>query len=44
MESGRGQDAVLDLIRADEKLVSAHGGPVQAKSFLDRVSSILRSS
>lgn len=44
MESGRGQDAVLDLIRADEKLVSAHGGPVQAKSFLDRVAGILRST
>jgi hypothetical protein len=44
MESGRGQDAVLDLIRSDEKLVSAHGGPVQAKAFLDRVAGILRST
>jgi hypothetical protein len=44
MESGRGLDAVLDLIRSDEKLVSAHGGPVQAKSFLDRVAGILRAS
>jgi hypothetical protein len=44
MESGRGLDAVLDLIRSDEKLVSAHGGPVQAKAFLDRVAGILRAS
>jgi hypothetical protein len=44
MESGRGQDAVLDLILADEKLVSAHAGPVQARTFLDRVAAILRSA
>jgi hypothetical protein len=44
MESGRGQDAVTDLIRSDEKLVSAHGGPTQAKAFLDRVAGILRST
>lgn len=44
MEAGRGQDAVLDLVRSDEKLVSAHGGPVQAKSFLDRVAAILQST
>ena len=44
MESSRGQDAVLDLILADEKLVSAHAGPIQARSFLDRVAGILRSA
>jgi len=43
MEAGRGGDAVLDLVRSDEKLVSAHAGPHQAKSFLERVATILRS-
>jgi hypothetical protein len=44
MEAGRGVDAVLDLVRSDEKLVSAHAGPVQAKGFLDRVAAILRTA
>jgi hypothetical protein len=44
MESGRGVDAVLDLVRSDEKMVSAHAGPVQAKGFLDRVTAILRTA
>ncbi len=44
MEAGRGGDAILDLVRSDEKLVSAHGGPHQAKSFLERVAAILKSS
>jgi len=42
MESGRGGDAILDLVRSEEKLVSAHAGPNQAKAFLDRVTSILQ--
>jgi len=42
MEGGRGYDAILDLVRSDEKLVSAHAGPNQAKSFLERVASILK--
>lgn len=41
MESGRGVDGVLDLVRADEKLIAAHRGPDQASSFLERVSAIL---
>ncbi len=44
MEGGRGVDAVLDLVRSDEKLVSAHAGPNQAKSLLDRVNTILQSA
>jgi hypothetical protein len=42
MESGRGADAVLDLIRASEKVVSAQLGPNQAKTFLDRVGLLLQ--
>jgi hypothetical protein len=41
LESGRGVEAVLDLVRAEEKLVSAALGPNQSKVFLDRVSQIL---
>jgi uncharacterized protein DUF4388 len=41
MDSGRGVEAVLDLVRADEKMVSAALGPHQGKIFLDRVSQIL---
>jgi hypothetical protein len=44
MDAGRGADAILDLVRAEEKLVSAHAGPNQAKSFLDKVATVLRSS
>lgn len=42
MESGRGADAVLDLVRASEKVLSAQLGPNQAKTFLDRVGQILQ--
>ena len=41
LESGRGVDAVLDLVRAAEKLVSAALGPNQSKVFLDKVSGLL---
>ncbi len=44
MESGRSQDAILDLVLADEKLASVQLGPNQAKAFLDRVAAILRAS
>jgi hypothetical protein len=44
MDAGRGVDAVLDLVRSDEKLVSAHAGPVQARSFLDRAAAIMRTA
>jgi len=42
MEAGRGVDGVMDLVRAGEKLMTAHGGSEQAKSFLDRVAAILK--
>jgi hypothetical protein len=41
LEAGRGVDAVLDLVRAEEKLVSAALGPNQSKVFLERVSGLL---
>jgi hypothetical protein len=44
MESGRGADAILDLVRACEKVVSAQLGPNQAKTFLDRVGQLLQSA
>ena len=44
MESGRGVDAIIDLVRSEEKLVSVHAGPHQAKSFVDRVAAILQSA
>lgn len=41
MDAGRGIEAVLDLVRAEEKVVSAALGPNQSKVFLDRVSQLL---
>ncbi len=41
MDAGRGVEAVLDLVRAEEKVVSAALGPNQSKSFLDRVAQLL---
>lgn len=41
LESGRGVDAVLDLIRTDEKLVSGALGPNQSKVFLEKVNELL---
>lgn len=41
LESGRGVDAVLDLVRADEKLVSAALGPNPARAFLERIRDLL---
>lgn len=41
LEAGRGFEAVLDLVRADEKVVSAALGPNQSKAFLDRVAQLL---
>jgi hypothetical protein len=43
MESGRGADGILDLVRAHEKIVSSALGPVQAKSFVERAAQILQS-
>jgi hypothetical protein len=37
MDGGRGVEAVLDLVRAEEKVVSAALGPHQSKAFVDRV-------
>src|SRR5258708_31556895 len=38
MDGGRGVEAVLDLIRSEEKAVSAAPGPNQSQAFLGRVS------
>ena len=40
-EAGRGVDAILDLIRAEEKTISAALGPNQAKGFLNRVQQLM---
>ena len=44
MDSGRGVEAVLDLVRSEEKVVSAALGPNQSKAFLERVSQLLERS
>lgn len=41
MDAGRGVEAVLDLVRSEEKVVSAALGPNQSKVFLDRVAQLL---
>src|SRR3954462_15660951 len=41
MDAGRGLEAILDLVRAEEKVVSAALGPNQSKTFLSRVGQIL---
>jgi hypothetical protein len=41
MDAGRGVEAILDLVRAEEKVVSAALGPNQSKAFLSRVAQIL---
>ncbi len=41
MESGRGAQAVLDLINSLEKVVSAALGPNQSQLFVDRVNQLL---
>lgn len=41
MDAGRGVEAVLDLVRSEEKVVSASLGPNQSKVFLDRVAQLL---
>ncbi|MEM7048729.1 MAG: DUF4388 domain-containing protein [Acidobacteriota bacterium] len=41
VDSGRGPDAVVDLIRGAEGLVTGALGPNQSKAFLDRVTGIL---
>ncbi len=42
IEAGRPVDAVLDLIRALEKLVSSKHGPHRAKEFLQQVAGVLQ--
>jgi hypothetical protein len=42
IENGREIDAVLDLIRSEEKVVSGALGPNQSKVLLDRVGALLR--
>ena len=41
MDAGRGVEAVLDLVRSEEKVVSAALGPNQSKIFLDRVAQLI---
>ncbi len=43
MESGRGFDAVLDMIRSLEQVVSSALGPNQSRAFLERVNQQLSS-
>lgn len=42
LQAGRGVDAILDLVRADEKLVSSVLGPNQSKAFLHRVEELMK--
>jgi len=42
IDNGREIDAVLDLIRSEEKVVSGALGPNQSKTFLERVDTLLR--
>jgi hypothetical protein len=42
LEAGRSAEAILDLVRSAEKVVSAALGPHQAKTFLDRTAQLLR--
>lgn len=44
MDHGREMDAVLDLIRSEEKVVSGALGPAQSKAFLERVGALLGSA
>jgi hypothetical protein len=44
LDAGRGVDAILDLMRADEKVVSGALGPNQARSFLERVGQLAASA
>ena len=37
MESGRGFDAVLDMIRSLEQVVSSALGPNQSRAFVDQI-------
>jgi len=42
MESGQGADAVLDMVRSIEQLVSAALGPNQSRVFIEKVNQLLR--
>lgn len=42
LEGGRGADGLLDLVRSEEKIVSAAAGPGAGRSYLDRVAGLLR--
>jgi hypothetical protein len=42
MESGQGADAVADMVRTFEQMVSAALGPNQSRVFLERVNQLLR--
>ncbi len=42
MESGKGAEAVLEMVRSIEQMVSAALGPNQSRVFLERVNQLLR--
>ena len=42
LESGKGADAVIDMVRSFEQLVSGALGPNQSRVFLERVNQLLR--
>lgn len=41
LDGGRGAEAILDLVRSEEKVVSSALGPNQSRAFLDRVAQLL---
>ncbi len=41
LEAGRRADAIIDLVRADEKIISAALGPNQSKIFLQQVGELV---
>ena len=41
LDGGRGADAVLDLVRSEEKVVSSALGPNQSRVFVDRIAQLL---
>ncbi len=42
LESGRGSDALVDLVRSEEKIIASVAGAAAGRSFLDRVTAALR--
>jgi hypothetical protein len=42
LEGGRGADSLVDLVRSEEKVLSAVSGPAVGRNFVERVSAFLR--